>query len=132
MPCILADDLTEKQIKAFRLADNKTAELANWIPEKLEEELADLADVDMSQYGFEELEAALDGLEIIEDDYEPEPPEEPKTKLGDIFRLGRHKLMCGDSTDQNTIEILMGGGDSRSCLHGSALQRSTRQAYATI
>lgn len=109
VPTIMADDLTEKQVKAFRLADNKTAELANWIPEKLEEELADLADVDMSQYGFEELEAALDGLEIIEDDYEPEPPEEPKTKLGDIFRLGRHKLMCGDSTDADAIKILMGG-----------------------
>lgn len=132
VPTIMADDLTEQQVKAFRLADNKTAELANWIPEKLEEELADLADVDMSQYGFEELEAALDGLEIIEDDYEPEPPEEPKTKLGDIFRLGRHKLMCGDSTDADAIKILMGGGNSRSCLHGSALQRSTRQAYATI
>lgn len=109
VPVILADDLTEKQIKAFRLADNKTAELADWIPDKLEEELADLADLDMGQFGFEELEELLDGLEIVEDDYEPEPPEEPKSKLGDIFKLGKHRLMCGDSTDPNAIKNLMGG-----------------------
>lgn len=109
VPVIMADDLSEKQIKAFRLADNKTAEIADWIPDKLEEELANLADIDMSQFGFEELEEALDGLEIIEDEYEPEPPEEPKSKLGDIFRLGRHRLMCGDSTDPNAIKNLMGG-----------------------
>ena len=52
VPCIVADDLTDEQIKAFRLADNKTAELAEWDFSKLEAELAELADVDMSVYGF--------------------------------------------------------------------------------
>lgn len=56
VPCIVADDLTDEQIKAFRLADNKTAELAEWDFSKLEAELAELADIDMSQFGFEELE----------------------------------------------------------------------------
>lgn len=52
VPCIVADDLTDEQIKAFRLADNKTAELAEWDFSKLEAELAELADIDMSVYGF--------------------------------------------------------------------------------
>lgn len=59
VPCIVADDLTDEQIKAFRLADNKTAELAEWDFAKLEAELAELADIDMSQFGFEELEIKL-------------------------------------------------------------------------
>lgn len=55
VPCIVADDLSEEQIKAFRLADNKVSEKAQWNMELLEEELADL-DIDMEQYGFEKLE----------------------------------------------------------------------------
>lgn len=56
VPCIVADDLTPKQVKAFRLADNKTAELADWNDELLESELADIDDIDMGQFGFEGLE----------------------------------------------------------------------------
>lgn len=56
VPCIVADDLTPEQIKAFRLIDNKTAELAEWNFDKLEEELASLTDFDMSDFGFEHLE----------------------------------------------------------------------------
>ena len=56
VPCIRADDLTEEQVKAFRLADNKTAELAEWDFSKLEAELAELADIDMSEFGFESLQ----------------------------------------------------------------------------
>ena len=55
VPCIIADDLTDEQIKAFRLADNKTAELATWDLSKLEEELLNI-DMDMLQFGFEDLE----------------------------------------------------------------------------
>lgn len=109
VPVIMADDLTDKQIRAFRLADNKTAELADWIPEKLEEELAQLDDVDMSQFGFEELQQELEGLEIIEDEFEPELPDKPKANLGDIYKIGRHRLMCGDSTDPEMVKNLMGG-----------------------
>lgn len=109
VPVILADDLTEEQVRAFRLADNKTAELANWIPEALEEELAALDGIDMEQFGFDKLQEELDGLSLVEDEYEPEPPEEPKSKLGDIYRLGRHTLMCGDSTDPDQIKKIMGG-----------------------
>ena len=106
VPCIIADDLTEDQIKAFRLADNKTAELAEWDLDLLDLELADI-DLDMSQFGFDLGED--DPVEVVEDDYEPELPEEPKTKRGDIYQLGRHRLMCGDSTDINAIDRLMDG-----------------------
>ena len=60
VPCIVADDLTDEQIKAFRLADNKTAELASWDFTKLEQELAELSEVDMEQFGFEFEQLAQD------------------------------------------------------------------------
>lgn len=59
IPCIVADDLTEEQIKAFRLADNKTAEAAEWDIEKLTEEINDILDIDMSQFGFGEFEVDI-------------------------------------------------------------------------
>ena len=111
VPCIMADDLTEEQVRAFRLADNKTGELAEWDLEKLEEELADLRNMDMSQFGFEELEAEMPKSieDIEEDNFEPELPEEPKAKRGDIYQLGDHRLMCGDSTSPEDLKKLMGG-----------------------
>lgn len=120
VPCIMADDLSEQQIKAFRLADNKTAELATWDLEKLEIELEGIDDLEMTDFGFEELEDSGDVVEVIEDEV-PAVPEEPKSKLGDIFKLGRHRLICGDSTDPKTLEILMGGGRSRTSIHRPAL-----------
>lgn len=76
VPCIVADDLTPEQIKAFRLADNKTSELAGWDFEKLEAELAELAEIDMSAFGF------IKNEEVNIDDFfeDAEPKEkEPKT-----------------------------------------------------
>ena len=115
VPCIVADDLTDEQIRAFRLADNKTAELAEWDEALLAAELELLQDIDMEQFGFEELEQLLDETrEAKEDDFdEDEINIEPTTKLGDIWILGDHKLICGDSTDSTIIENLMGGGESR-------------------
>ena len=108
VPCILADDLSEEQIKAFRLADNKVAEYSKWDDEKLMQELEELKNIDMSLYGFDELEAEADELiNIIEDEIVEEV--EPKAKLGDIYKLGRHRLICGDSTDAGTIRKLTGG-----------------------
>lgn len=108
VPCIVADDLTEEQVKAFRLADNKVAEKAEWDFELLSDELDDLFDFDMTVFGFEE-ETEEQPTEVVEDDFEAEIPEEPKAKLGDIYQLGRHRLMCGDSTDKATVEKLMNG-----------------------
>jgi len=107
IPCILADDLTDDQIKAFRLADNKTAELAEWDFSLLDVELADI-DLDMSEFGFDFEIEGIGSDEIIEDDV-PEIPEEPQAKLGDIYQLGDHRLMCGDALNQEEIDKLLDG-----------------------
>lgn len=108
VPCVVADDLAEEQINAFRLADNKTAELAGWDFDMLACELADIANIDMNQFGFN-----MDDLEDTEPEevVEDEIPEtvETKCKPGDIWQLGNHRLICGDSTDINVIDKLMDG-----------------------
>lgn len=108
VPVIIADDLTPEQIKAFRLADNKVSEIAEWDFELLEAELG-LLDFDMEQFGFDmdEFDFDADGDEVVEDDFEIEETEEPKAKLGDIYQLGRHRLMCGDSTSITDIDKLL-------------------------
>ena len=109
VPCVIADDLTEDQVKAFRLADNKVAELAEWDLDKLNEELM-FIDLDMSQFGFEDLENELD-RDVLEDEFdeEEELPVNPYSKKGDIFILGNHKLMCGDSTVNADVKKLVDG-----------------------
>lgn len=110
VPCIIADDLTPKQIKAFRLADNKTAEKAEWETEFLSDELKELLDVDMGAFGFEDvLDDLEEELEAQEDDYEMELPEDPMAKTGQIWQLGKHRLMCGDSTKKTDVLQLVGG-----------------------
>ena len=88
IPCIVADDLTDEQVKAFRLADNKVAEKAEWDFDLLGDELDDILNIDMEAFGFD-FEIEEEELEATEDDYEVELPEEPKAKLGDIYQLGR-------------------------------------------
>ena len=111
VPCIVADDLTEDQIRAFRLADNKVGELAEWDFTKLEEELAQLAEMkfDMTAFGFDAFDMD-EPKEIVEDEV-PEADEEadPRCKLGDIWQLGRHRLMCGNSLKQSDIDMLLNG-----------------------
>lgn len=103
VPCIIAADLNEEQIKAFRLADNKTAELATWDLTKLEEELSNI-EMDMLQFGFEELESLLPDNAVDDDfDVEDEIPEVSYSKAGDIFILNGHKVMCGDSTSSDDV-----------------------------
>jgi DNA modification methylase len=109
VPCIIADDLNDEQIKAFRLADNKTAELATWDLSKLEDELAHL-DMDMLQFGFEEMEELLPDNAADDDfDVDDEIPEIPFSQPGDIYELGPHRLMCGDSTDSEQVKTLLDG-----------------------
>lgn len=107
VPCVIADDLTEEQIKAFRLADNKTAEIATWDFDLLEQELGEIAGLDMTDFGFDFLEPEESIEEVKEDNYEIEEIEEPKTKLGDMYKLGNHYLLCGDSTDPETVNKLV-------------------------
>lgn len=115
VPTIKASDLTEEQAQAYRLVDNKTGELADWDFSALEDELAKLGEMDMTQFGFDELESLLE--DVVEDDYEVELPSEPTAQLGDVYQLGRHRLMCGDSTDAEMVAVLMGGRKSRYGVH---------------
>lgn len=110
VPCIVANDLTEQQIKAFRLADNKVAEKAEWDYELLDEEINEIFDIDMSDFGFE-IEAEEESPEKVEEVDAPEVPENPTSKPGDIYQLGNHRVMCGDSTKAEDIEKLIDGAE---------------------
>ena len=108
VPCIRLDDLTDEQRREYAIMHNKTAELSTWDFDLLAEEIPELDfsgfDID---WGFPENE---EEKEIIEDEVpEVDDENEPICKLGDIWQLGRHKLICGDSTDKATVERLMDG-----------------------
>lgn len=110
VPVVYADDLSEEDAQALRLADNKLNE-SPWDFTKLEEELAQLAidGIDMSEFGFDvDIGGGITESDITEDEI-PEPPTEPIAKRGDIWQLGRHRLMCGDSTSKEDIAQLMNG-----------------------
>ncbi len=108
VPVIVASDLTEEQAKALRLADNKTAELAEWDPDLLLKELSEMGGgIDMQAFGFEPLPDNID--DIVEDEY-TEPDDLPsRAKRGDVFVLGEHTLMCGSATEAADVEKLMHG-----------------------
>lgn len=104
IPCIIADDLSDEQVKAFRLIDNKAAELASWDIDLLNLELENIKDIDMELFDFQ-ISNILDN--VVDDEYEVELPEDPKTKNGNIYKLGNHYLMCGDSTNAEDVKKLM-------------------------
>lgn len=117
VPVLLADDLSPAQIKAFRLSVNKMAELAEWDDEMLAVELTDLKDMgfdlDLTGFSTDEIAALLapTGTEgLTDEDAVPEVPEAPVTVLGDVWLLGKHRVMCGDSTSIDAVEKLMAGG----------------------
>ncbi len=105
LPCEVITDLTESEIRAYRLADNKTAELANWRDDLLAAELDAVSEIDMSLFGFDP--AKLGG--VVEDEFDPDPPALPFSQDGDIYVLGRHRLIVGNACDQNVIARLMDG-----------------------
>jgi len=112
--------LTEAQKKAYRIADNKLGELAAWDDELLALELDDLKvldfDLDLTGFDDKELGKILDaGKEASEDDYEPPVEIETSIQRGDLFRLGRHRLLCGDSTSADDVARLMGGVKADIC-----------------
>lgn len=109
VPCIRADDLTPQQIKAFRLVDNKTSELAEWDFDMLDIEIGDITDIDLGVFGFED---EPEEPEAEEDDYQVQLLEDTITKPGDIYRLGDHLLICGDSTDLMTVQKLFSEGET--------------------
>lgn len=106
VPCVSMDDLTPEQVNALRLVDNKSNE-SDWDFDLLAEELSGL---DLSAFDFDwGLRDELNHS-VIEDDYDPVLPAEPKSKIGDVYQLGNHRLMCGDSTSLTDVQKLVGGG----------------------
>lgn len=107
VPVIRLDALTDEQRRAYMLVHNKLTMNTDFDIDILGIELSDIVDIDMSDFGFD-LQTEYEQSEIIEDEV-PDVPEEPITKIGDIWQLGNHRLICGDSTDVNVVERLMNG-----------------------
>lgn len=108
--CIRLDNLTDEERKAYTLAHNKLTMNTDFNFEILESELLDIDNIDMSNFGFE-LDFEDEEKEVVEDEFDIDSniPEEPKAKYGDIYQLGKHRLMCGDSTKEEDVEKLMNG-----------------------
>ncbi len=114
VPVIVADDLSEDQANALRLVDNKTGEISKWDKAKLEEELKniDWADLDclMTDFGFDDVFASEE-VEVVDDGFDEGQylSDEPYSAQGDIYLLGKHRVMCGDSTVPEQVERLLDG-----------------------
>lgn len=109
IPCVRLSNYTEEQKKAYILAHNKLTMNSDFDLDILNDELDDILNIDMSDFGFDLDLEDEEEQEIVEDDFDIEPPEEPKAKLGDIYQLGSHRLMCGDSTKEEDVAKLMNG-----------------------
>jgi site-specific DNA-methyltransferase (adenine-specific) len=122
VPVHVATDLTPAQAKAYRIADNQTASIAEWDKVLLPLELAGLQEMnfDLSLLGFGEADLAelmgtTGNAGLVDPDEVPEPPEEPVTKPGDAWHLGDHRLMCGDATSPTDVARLMDSTVARMC-----------------
>ncbi|MDD3585724.1 MAG: ParB N-terminal domain-containing protein [Thermoguttaceae bacterium] len=116
VPVHVATDLTPEQVKAYRIADNKTGEIAQWDFEILPIELSELQNFgfDMTTFGFSEKELTklleTDLRQGLTDpDAVPEPPDDPVTQKGDLWILGNHRLLCGDSASEADVDYLLNG-----------------------
>lgn len=117
IPVIKLDHLTDEERKSYIIAHNKLTMNSDFDIDILRTELENLKeldfDLDLTGFNVDELDDILgkndEEVEIVEDDFDIEPPEEPKAKLGDIYQLGNHFLMCGDSTKEEDVAKLMNG-----------------------
>ena len=113
VPVSVIDNLTDEQINAYRIADNRTAEESEWDNELLKMEIKELEakDFKLDLLGFndEQLNDILfeEKQGLTDEDEVPEAPEEPISKLGDIWKLGNHRVMCGNSIDYEDVNKLM-------------------------
>ena len=118
VPCVCVDDLTPEQVNALRLVDNKSNE-SDWDFDLLKVELPEL---DLSAFDFDwGLSDELNDS-VVEDDYDPVLPAEPKSRLGDVYQLRDHRLMCGDSTSLSDVQKLVGGGTDGLASHRPPVQ----------
>lgn len=122
VPCVIVDGLTDAQRRAYILADNRLAETSTWDEALLKIELGELGEIgldfdaigfDLGDIGGAELDdEAETEPEAQEDDYDGSVPETTKVKRGDVYALGRHRLMCGDATSSGDVQVLMRGGQA--------------------
>ena len=118
VPVLVADDLTPEQVAAYRLADNKTGEMAEWDSELLAQELDGLADLDMSAFGFDdsdlhlpEFGEACGGMERTDvEEVEPDDSAPDRVRPGELWRMGDHVLLCGDATSPDDVKRLIEAG----------------------
>ena len=122
VPVHIAEDLSPEELRAYRLADNRTSELAEWEKALLKGEIAALldTDLDLTEFGFSsdeisELLAPAPSEGLTDPDDVPLPPDEPRTRRGDIWQLGRHRLMCGDSSSVDDLDLLLDGETIQVC-----------------
>lgn len=120
VPVHVAKDLSAEKVRAYRLADNATADLAQWNYELLPIEMGELkaAGLDLDVLGFgDELGRIMDmaGLKqgLTDPDQVPEPPDEPVTRPGDVWQLGQHRLLCGDAGKAADVDGLLEGATIR-------------------
>ena len=119
VPVVIASNLNEEQVKAYRLADNRTNELATWNEAMLIDEIEQIEDIDMTLFGFGDID--IDGGEsldeVTEDDFEEDDVEDTHdVKEGDIWQLGNHRVMCGSSTDAEDVKKLTEGVAMDMCI----------------
>jgi site-specific DNA-methyltransferase (adenine-specific) len=112
IPIIRLDNLTDEERRAYTLVHNKLTMNSDFDLDILQEELDNFDTIDMSDYGFDiDLNIDIEEQEIVEDEV-PDVPEEPKAKLGDIYQLGNHRLMCGSALIKEDVEKLL---DNNKC-----------------
>lgn len=125
-PVVVAENLTEEQVRAYRLADNKTNEFASWDIDLLDSELLSIDEIDMELFGFDMTAVADRAAEVQEDNYEVQVPKTPTTKPGDIYELGEHRLICGDATKEDDLLKIVNRGGCRFTINGPTIQRRFR------
>ena len=112
VPVVVISDLTRNQVRAYRIADNKLAQLAPWLDDVLELEFKALDEagfnLDLTGFGIDDQTRLLGNLTFPDDDA-GDPPKRPKTKVGDLYRLGDHRLLCGDATNEKDVGRLLNG-----------------------
>lgn len=115
VPCVLVEHLSDVQRRAYILADNRLAEQASWDADMVSAELQELqaAGFDLNLTGFDSGDIILEeSTDIVDDDFDPTPPEEPQSRRGEIYQLGRHRLMCGDAASPEDLALLMDGTEA--------------------
>jgi DNA modification methylase len=108
LPIVRLDDLTDEQRRAYALVHNKLTMNSPFDDGILSEELDNILDIDMSMFDFGEV-FEPEPQEVVEDNFTPVIDKEPQAKRGDIYQLGNHRLMCGDSTNAEDVAKLMNG-----------------------